>query len=528
MFPNVFAANRRFPLLVVICSSLLQAMLAVAIAFSMRDVFAAFSLIHNDINDLPWKAIAVILCASVFIVFLRILEKCVAEHLSQLFVKELRIALYNQISRMPYEAISEHKIGSLQIRFIGDLTAIKNWIGIAIPSLIGAICLLPALLYLLYSLHPNLAIAGSIAAITSVVLMQVLSPQLRSAHQRLRENRGNLASFVSSRLEQANYLRILGLRKKITGQIKVRSDNVRSSAMNKAAFVNGFKSIPELSLQLLALGCLSSAMLLQMSAAEGAIILAILAIFQRPLQDLAGFWDKRHAYCISRKKCQQILNSKSMTAGKKQKIDANADLQLNVAQITQRSIPFPAFTCSSGDVVQISGGSATGKSSFLHMLVGLSLPEKGRIEFNGLTANQLNEYIRNQTIYFQGSNIAVFNSTLRSSLILGISHKVSEERIYASIRKAGINETIEKIGGIDAKVKENGKNLSTTDINRIGLCRLLLTRAPFVFVDDISRFEDLADFDLVEELMSNRKRILVYSNTDDSAALSLKVKRLNK
>lgn len=515
MLPDVFQHSRRLPFVAIVLSALLQAALAVLIAFQIRRVFAAFSAAE----PMPVATLGIIAAASFAVIMLRVCEKTAREFVAQDYIRELRVALFNHVSRLSADNLQNHKQGSLQIRFVGDLSAIQNWVGSAIPRLISAAVLMPALLYLLYWLHPSMALVGLAGALLSLALMHGCARYLHGYHRQLRVRRGNLASFVAARIPIANYLRISGLRTTLTEQINSQSIQLRQAAVAKSAVVNSFKSIPDIFLQALTLICIALAFYYQLTAAQAAVILAILAIFQQPLRDVADFWDKRNAYLVSRRKCLQLFDMPSVTSGPKVKMTDTQQACIRFNKVKYHAIHLPDISLSSQQPTLIYGDSGSGKSALLKMLVGLIKPTAGSISINDVSTNKISELSRHKLFHYMGDFVPIFSSSLKSTLTLGVYGKVSNLELHQAIELFQLDDLCARLGGIRGRIMENGANLSSGEIKRIAYCRAWLSKSDFLLLDLELSSRDSFDISWLSSLLQKTgSTVIACCNNKDGIA----------
>jgi len=68
---------------------------------------------------------------------LRMLERVDAERLGQDYVHRLRLVLYTHLSTLPPRKLQQRSKGSIMLRFIGDLTALRQWVSLGLARLTG-------------------------------------------------------------------------------------------------------------------------------------------------------------------------------------------------------------------------------------------------------------------------------------------------------------------------------------------------------------------------------------------------------
>ena len=123
-----------------------------------------------------------------------------------------------------------------------------------------------------------------------------------------------------------------------------------------------------------------------------------------------------------------------------------------------------------------SGAAGSGKSSVLALAAGLDAADAGTVSFN--------ERARLPVIAVVGSRAPILQGSLRRALCLGVEgSRPANEEIVTVAAKYGLAPLIDSLGGLDARVGEAGRNLSSGEKTRLLLARAELTRPDLIIVD---------------------------------------------
>ncbi len=116
---------------------------------------------------------------------------------------------------------------------------------------------------------------------------------------------------------------------------------------------------------------------------------------------------------------------------------------------TKTTITVPQLTVKHGETICIIGPSGQGKSTLLHLIVGLLMPTAGTID-RGLAL---------QEIAIVSQEIELFNTTLRENLTLGLD--ISDDAILMILKELDLTRMIENHPeGLDVVIGEKGLRLS--------------------------------------------------------------------
>lgn len=161
-----------------------------------------------------------------------------------------------------------------------------------------------------------------------------------------------------------------------------------------------------------------------------------------------------------------------------------------------------------GELVFMTGGNGSGKTTFAKLLSGLYTPESGEITLDGIpvTDQTRDEYRQNFSVVF--SDFYLFER------LLGLDAKVTDARAHDYLRRLHLEH----------KVKVEGGVLSTTTLSqgqrkRLALLTAYLEDRPFYIFDEWASdqdplFKKIFYYQLLPELKSRGKTVLVISHDE--------------
>lgn len=179
---------------------------------------------------------------------------------------------------------------------------------------------------------------------------------------------------------------------------------------------------------------------------------------------------------------------------------------------------------SSGDFVVVFGKSGAGKTSLLRAIAGLSIPEKGRIQFGEQiwldTENKVNIPTQKRALGFVFQDLALFpNMTIKESLLFAAGKNKDDDYLNRLLR----------ITGLESLSHRKPNALSGGQQQRAAIIRALARKPQLLLLDEPFSSLDLAMHNrLRNELKQLHKEfnlttILVSHNVEDRYALANRI-----
>jgi ABC-type bacteriocin/lantibiotic exporter with double-glycine peptidase domain len=143
-----------------------------------------------------------------------------------------------------------------------------------------------------------------------------------------------------------------------------------------------------------------------------------------------------------------------------------------------------SFTIETGQKIALVGPSGVGKSTIAKLALGLYRPWKGEILYDGKPIDELSHESLHHSMSSVDQTIFLFSGTIRENLSLW-DPSVTDQMLVEAAKDAKIHEEIlSRKGGYDAKLYENGDNLSSGQKQQLEIARALLYRPSLLILDE--------------------------------------------
>lgn len=498
--PRIAAGGRGRSIALVAALALGQAAAAGAAAFATRDVFLALRSVPQE---LPLGALTLIALAGVAIAVLRVMERVVAERVGQDYAASLRLKLFTHLTRMSARDVADRRSGALAMRFVGDLAAVRAWVSLGTARLVSASIVLPMAGGVIFLLDPGLGWAGVLPITLGLLAMALAGPRLGTAHRRLRARRARLAVDMSERIPHAPELRLLGRIDTERRHLLRRTEKLVAAALTRARGAAVLRAIPDTVSGVAAASILLVALRSGAPAAEVAGALAALGLMVQPIRDLAGVWDRHRAWVAARSKCNSLLAVPRLTRPPDRSPEPlpNEPLPLRFHAVSGGRLDGIDIEAPGGKKIAIVGGNGAGKSTLLALAAGLEQPCEGWVSLGERDPGSLGAAERRQAIAFVGTRSPILAGSLRRALTMGVAQRPSDAEILAQAEAFGLKAVIDRLGGLDGRLAEGGRNLSAGEARRLLLVRAALSAPRIMLLDEPDEALDADGPGLVDDLV---------------------------
>ncbi len=155
------------------------------------------------------------------------------------------------------------------------------------------------------------------------------------------------------------------------------------------------------------------------------------------------------------------------------------------------------FRIRAGQKISVIGGTGSGKSTLISLLLGFRLPTSGRVLFDGVPTTELSKHTLRAGISSVLQGAAIYSGTIGENIRMG-DPNASAERVEQAAQIAQLSDFIASCeGGMDYEIKQAGKNLSGGQKQRLSIARAIIKDAPiYVFDDSFSALDFLTEKNL--------------------------------
>ncbi len=155
-----------------------------------------------------------------------------------------------------------------------------------------------------------------------------------------------------------------------------------------------------------------------------------------------------------------------------------------------------------GEAVAFVGSTGSGKSTLIHVILGLLEPQQGEVCVDGVPIRRnLRGWL--DRVGYIPQHIYLVDDTLRRNIALGVPDgQIDDEQVWQAVRAAQLEEFVRGLpDGLDTRVGERGVRLSGGQRQRVGLARALYGNPEVLVMDEATSALDNRTESLVMEAL---------------------------
>lgn len=446
------------------------------------------------------------------------------------FTKELTNDLYRHILSLPKDSRDRLTTSSLVTRLTSDTYQIQTGINQFLRLFLRAPIIVFGAIFMAYRLSPELTFWFLVMVAILTVVIVVLSRLVNPLYSSLRKKTDQLVQETRQQIQGMRVIRAFGQEKREIEHFQ-RLNQVYTAIQMKTGY---WSSLLTPLTYLIVNGTLLVIIWNGYISIQGGLLSqgALIALINYLLQilveliKLAMLINSLNQSYISAKRVKEVFAEEpedilsEMQAGRvsgAQVLQAS-HLTFTYPDAAQPSLRDISFGMKEGQILGIIGGTGSGKSTLVQVLIGLYSADKGSISLcrDGRSPRNLAEW-RSWMAYVP-QKVELFKGTIRSNLTLGMEETVSNQELWQALEIAQAKDFVsDKEGQLDAEVQAGGRNFSGGQKQRLSIARAVLRRAPFLILDDAtSALDTITESNLlkaVQDNLPNTSLILISQRT---------------
>ena len=446
------------------------------------------------------------------------------------FAKELTNDLYRHILSLPKDSRDRLTTSSLVTRLTSDTFQIQTGINQFLRLFLRAPIIVFGAIFMAYRLSPKLTFWFLVMVVILSFVIVVLSRLVNPLYRILRKKTDQLVQETRQQIQGMRVIRAFGQEKREIENFQVLNQVYTTIQMKTGYWSSLLTPLTYLIVNGTLLVIIWNGYISIQGGwlSQGALIALINYLLQILVEliKLAMLINSLNQSYISAKRIEEVFaeEPEDILAEIAQKeTSSNQSLRVEHLSFTypdaaQPSLRNLSFAMQEGKILGIIGGTGSGKSSLVQVLLGLYPADKGSISLyrDGRSPRNLSEW--RSWIAYVPQKVELFKGSIRSNLTLGMEETVSDKELWQALEIAQAKDFVsDKEEQLDAEVQAGGRNFSGGQKQRLSIARAVLRRAPFLILDDAtSALDTITESNLlkaVQDNLPNTSLILISQRT---------------
>ena len=433
------------------------------------------------------------------------------------FTKELTNDLYRHSLSLPKDSRDRLTTSSLVTRLTSDTYQIQTGINQFLRLFLRAPIIVFGAIFMAYRLSPELTFWFLVMVAILTLVIVVLSRLVNPLYSSLRKKTDQLVQETRQQIQGMRVIRAFGQEKREIEHFQVLNQVYTAIQMKTGYWSSLLTPLTYLIVNGTLLVIIWNGYISIQGGwlSQGALIALINYLLQILVEliKLAMLINSLNQSYISAKRIEEVFAEKpedihsELEAGR---VSGNQvlhvqDLTFTYPDAAQPSLRDISFDMQQGEILGIIGGTGSGKSTLVQVLLGLYKPDNGTVALFQAGNSPQNLAQWRSWMAYVPQKVELFKGTIRSNLTLGMEEPVSDRELWEALEIAQAKDFVsDKEGQLDAEVQAGGRNFSGGQKQRLSIARAVLRRAPFLILDDAtSALDTITESNLLKAIQAN-------------------------
>ncbi|WJM06272.1 ABC transporter ATP-binding protein [Paenibacillus sp. PK1-4R] len=416
----------------------------------------------------------------------------------------LRNACYEKLQFLSFRYYDTAKTGDLMSRLTGDLEAIRNFIGFGFAQILNMVLMVVFGAIMMMTMSWQLTLFTLICIPLLAFIALRFESKIHPAFQEMRLALSSLTTAVQENITGVRTVKSFAREPYEVEKFSTRNERYKTNQIHAATLWSRYFPIMEIlaSVSIVLLLVIGGRMVIQKTLTLGELVAFFSLIWYiiGPMWNLGFHINNYTQSKASGERVLELLNTPVDVEETQDPVIVEAD-QVN-GHVTFESVTFaygnkmPAvtdinFDAAPGSVIGFLGGTGSGKSTIIQLLMRAYNVNSGTIKLDGKNIKDIGIRSLRSQIASVFQETFLFSSSIRNNISYGLKNVTMDEIIRAAKLAKAHDFIMEFPDGYDTVVGERGMGLSGGQKQRIAIARALLKNPKILVLDDATSAVDM-------------------------------------
>lgn len=477
-----------------------------------------------------WIGAFLIITLTIFSALMIFIRGRLNGKISERISEKIRNKIYHHLMYLPYSFYVTSKSGELIQRSTSDVDMVRRVFAGQIGEFIYASAMVGIALFIMLTKDTFLALVAISLLPIIFVFALIFFKKVQKDFSDLENAEAKMTSTIQENLGATRVVKAFNREKYESQQFEKVNDNHRIYGKKLVKSLGVYWGISDII-------CLSSILLVltfsvfkvlnnQLTIGDAFIFVSYTSMIVWPLRHLGRIIADLGKVSIALDRIIEILQLplENLSIGLNPEIKGNISLKnvkFKYSDSNQHVLRGVDMEIKAGETIAILGPTGSGKSSLVHLLLGLYDYDSGQILLDGVELKMISkEHLRNNVAIVLQEPF-LFSKSIKDNIIIA-KPDANSKQIEHAVRIAHMERVISGFDqGFETMVGERGATLSGGQQQRMAIARTLISESPIIIFDDsLSAVDTETDASIREKLSQIDKKtttIIITQRTTSSS-----------
>ncbi|ANY71758.1 ABC transporter ATP-binding protein [Paenibacillus ihbetae] len=416
----------------------------------------------------------------------------------------LRNACYEKLQFLSFRYYDTARTGDLMSRLTGDLEAIRMFIGFGFAQLLNLVLMVTFGSIMMFTISWKLTLITLVAMPFLVVAALKFESKIHPAFQEMRLALSSLTTAVQENITGVRTVKSFAREPHEVEKFSERNERYKTNQIFASSLWARYFPMMELfaNISVVILLGVGGSLVINgsMSVGQLAAFFTLIWYIIGPLWGIGFHINNYTQSKASGERVLELLNQPIDVKDRENAVDlvpseVKGHVEFNEVTFAygnkMAAVKDINLNAPPGSVIGLLGGTGSGKSTIIQLLMHAYNVNQGTIKLDGININDIKVRSLRSQIATVFQETFLFSSSIRNNIAYGMKDVSMEDIIRAAKLAKAHDFIMEMKDGYDTIVGERGMGLSGGQKQRIAIARALLKNPKILILDDATSAVDM-------------------------------------